>query len=229
MISDNLLSVQNEIKSACAAGTFKKDVRLVAVSKTRTAEEILEAYNADIRDFGENKVQELCGKYNLLPPDIRWHLIGHLQRNKVKDVIGKTFLIHSVDSLRLAEEIEKQAARRGITVDILIEVNVSGEESKFGAAPSDLEDLLRAISHLSHVSVRGLMTVAPEESDAEKVRPVFRKLYNLSIDIKALNIDNIHMDFLSMGMSGDFTVAIGEGSDIVRIGTKIFGKRNYNI
>jgi len=229
MIKDNICILNEEIRAAAKAGRFGQDVTLVAVSKTHPAEMIMEAYDEGIRDFGENKVQELLSKYDELPSDIRWHLIGHLQRNKVKYIVDKVWLIHSVDSLKLAETIEEQAAIHGVDVNILIQVNISHEESKFGIDKDELISLLRAVSIMKHVHVQGLMTIAPFTEDPEECRWIFRELKNLSIDIDALKIDNIRMKILSMGMSGDYRVAIEEGSTMVRVGTAIFGQRDYTI
>ena len=228
MIKENLKQVLSIIEEAKKDSPYHQDVTLVAVSKTHPAEDIQEAYDAGIRDFGENKVQELMSKIDVLPQDIRWHLIGHLQRNKVKYIIGRTFLIHSVDSLRLAEEIEKESAKHQVVTHILVQVNVSKEESKSGIETEQAIDLIRAISEMKHVQVEGLMTIAPEDENPENVRCYFHMLKKLSLDIDALNIDNIFMNFLSMGMSGDFVVAINEGSNLVRIGTRIFGARDYS-
>ena len=229
-IGDNLNSVKdNIVKSALKAGRKPEDVTLIAVSKTHPVEDILEAYNLGIREFGENKVQELTGKIEALPKDIHWHMIGHLQKNKVKYLIGKVALIHSVDSFELAEVIEKESLKKNTVTDILIEVNVSGEDSKFGVAPDDVVSLLKSISSFEHVRVRGLMTVAPYVDDPEKNRQHFVALRQLGIDINSQNIDNISVDMLSMGMSGDYCVAIEEGAAFVRVGTGIFGARNYNL
>ncbi len=226
-MKENLEETQKAIEEAAKKSRFHQKVTLVAVSKTHPAEEIRRAYDAGIRDFGENKVQELMTKIDVLPDDIRWHLIGHLQRNKVKYIIGRTYLIHSVDSVRLAEEIDKESKARDLITDILIQVNISGEESKSGVEKENAVPLIREIAHLSNIRIKGLMTIAPETKDPEKVRMYFTQLKNLSIDIAALNIDNISVDFLSMGMSGDFTVAIEEGANLVRIGTRIFREREY--
>ena len=188
-----------------------------------------EAYALGVRDFGENKVQELVDKAGQLPEDIRWHMIGHLQRNKVKYIIDKVYLIHSVDSLRLAEEISKEAVKHGVTANILIEVNVAGEESKFGVSPEDTPGLIEEISRLPAIQVRGLMTIAPFVEKAEDNRIIFNALLKLYVDISRKNIDNVHMDFLSMGMTGDYEVAIEEGATMVRVGTGIFGERDYTI
>ncbi|MCR5310898.1 MAG: YggS family pyridoxal phosphate-dependent enzyme, partial [Lachnospiraceae bacterium] len=211
------------------AGRDPESVTLIAVSKTHPASDVMKAYELGVRDFGENKVQELMDKYDKLPRDIRWHMIGHLQKNKVKYLIGKVCLIHSVDSFELAKVIDKESAKNGLVTDILIEVNVSGEESKFGVAPKDLCNLLKEISLLPNVRVKGLMTVAPYVEDAEQNRQHFVTLRQLAIDINSQNIDNICIEMLSMGMSGDYEVAVQEGASFVRVGTGIFGARNYNI
>ena len=229
MIRENLEIIENQIKEAAALSPYKQNVRLIAVSKTKPESDIMQAYDAGIRDFGENKVQELCSKYEDLPKDIRWHLIGHLQRNKVKYVVDKAYLIHSVDSLKLAQEIEKEAAKRDISVNILVQVNVSGEESKFGISSAEAPALVEAISEMPHINVRGLMTIAPACDDPEEARPVFKELKKLSIDIDSFNSDNNRKCELSMGMSGDFQCAVAEGATFVRIGSSIFGARNYNL
>ena len=230
MVEKNISEVKKRISEAAkAAGRNENEVTLIAVSKTKPVEMIKEAYDTGIRDFGENKVQENMEKYPLLPSDIRWHLIGHLQTNKVKYIIDKVCMIHSVDSLKLAEEISRQAVKHNVTVDILIEVNVAAEESKFGVRPEDAIDLCRDISTLPGIRIRGLMTVAPFTSDPEENRPVFCALRQLFVDIDGKNIDNVCMDCLSMGMSGDYTVAIEEGATFVRVGTSIFGQRDYGV
>ena len=228
MITQNLKQTQNNIAEAAKkSGRTSDDILLVAVSKTKPLSALQEAYNAGIRDFGENKVQELCDKYDQLPKDIRWHMIGHLQRNKVKYIIDKVDMIHSVESLKLAEEIEKRAAQKDIVMDILIEVNMAAEESKFGVKPEDTEALLREIAKMQHIRVRGLMTVAPFVENQEENREVFRQMRELLVDMNGKKIDNIKMDTLSMGMTGDYEVAIEEGATIVRVGTGIFGERYY--
>lgn len=229
MIKENLALINKEIQNARALSPYNQDVKLVAVSKTKPNEDILEAYEAGVRDFGENKVQELAAKYEALPKDIKWHLIGHLQRNKVKYIIDKVYLIHSVDSLRLAREIEKEAAKKDITVNILIQINISHEESKFGIDESETAELFMQISRMPHIKIMGFMTIAPECDDPEDVRPIFRQLKKISIDINSLNGDNTMKWELSMGMSGDFKAAVMEGATYVRIGSSIFGKRNYNL
>ena len=217
------------IRDSARAGRKEDEVTLIAVSKTKPVSMLEEAYALGVRDFGENKVQELVDKAGQLPEDIRWHMIGHLQRNKVKYIIDKVYLIHSVDSLRLAEEISKEAVKHGVTANILIEVNVAGEESKFGVSPEDTPGLIEEISRLPAIQVRGLMTIAPFVEKAEDNRIIFNALLKLYVDISRKNIDNVHMDFLSMGMTGDYEVAVEEGATFVRVGTGIFGERSYRI
>ena len=229
MIKENLKKIQSSIEEARLNSRYGQDVTLVAVSKTKPVSAIQEAYDAGMRDFGENKVQEIMEKYDKLPSDIRWHLIGHLQRNKVKYIVDKVYMIHSVDSLRLAQEIEAQAAKKDVVVKILVEINISHEESKFGIGREETAELLKEISEMKHLDFRGFMTIAPFTEDPESVRSVFTELKNLSIDINSLNIDNINISILSMGMSGDYKVAIEEGSTMVRVGTAIFGARDYSI
>lgn len=230
MVAENYRNVEAKVCAACSrSGRDRLEVTLIAVSKTKPVEMIREAMEAGANVFGENKVQELCEKYEVLPKDIHWHLIGHLQRNKVKYIVGKAELIHSVDSLRLAEEISKEALKKGVEVDILIEVNVAEEESKFGVTVEDTENLVREIAALPGLRVQGLMTIAPFVEDPEENRPVFRTLKKLAVDIEKKNIDNVSMNVLSMGMTGDYEVAIEEGATMVRVGTGIFGERNYAI
>ncbi len=228
MLKEQLASVENEIKLACERShRSREDVTLIAVSKTKPVETLQEAYDLGVRVFGENKVQELVDKYEVLPKDIEWHMIGHLQRNKVKYIIDKISCIHSVESLRLAETIEKEAAKHNRIIQILIEVNVAGEESKFGLTPDEVPSFVEEISKFPHLRVNGLMTIAPFVDDPEDNRPVFKALKKLSVDIEAKNIDNVSMNVLSMGMTNDYQVAIEEGATIVRVGTGIFGERNY--
>ncbi len=229
MLKENLAMVTEEIKEACLkVGRDPSEVTLIAVSKTKPNEDLVEIYDAGCRDFGENKVQEMAKKMEDLPNDIRWHMIGHLQRNKVKYIIDKVELIHSVDSYRLAEEINIQAKKRGIVVPILVEVNIAAEESKFGVSREDTIELVKQIASLDGISIKGLMTIAPYVVDSEENRPYFRKIRELSVDIERENIDNVSMSVLSMGMTGDYQVAIEEGATMVRVGTGIFGARNYN-
>lgn len=226
MVAENYRYVLKKVEEACArSGRDPKDVTLIAVSKTKPIEMIEEAMEAGARVFGENKVQELCDKYEQLPKDLHWHLIGHLQRNKVKYIVDKAELIHSVDSLKLAEEISKEALKKNVEVNILIEVNVAEEESKFGVSVEETLALVEEIAKLPGIHIQGLMTIAPYTTDPEENRPVFRTLKKLAVDIKKKNIDNVNMGVLSMGMTGDYQVAVEEGSTMIRVGTGIFGAR----
>ena len=231
-IAQNLKTVKEKIEAAKEKRSFpgeRSPVTLIAVSKTKPVSMLQEAYDAGVREFGENRVQELCEKMDLLPGDIHWHLIGHLQKNKVKYIVDRVSMIHSVDSLDLAAEIQKQAEKKKVLVKILIEVNMGGEESKFGCRPEETLDLIRSISGFSNLRICGLMTVAPPCDDPEEIRPIFRKMRELAVDIDRQNIDNTTMNVLSMGMTGDYTVAVEEGATMVRVGTGIFGERNYSI
>ena len=228
MLKENLANVEKNIEQACKnAGRSRDEVALIAVSKTKPVEMLQEIYDENIRDFGENKVQELCSKMEQLPSDIRWHMIGHLQRNKVKYIVGKVELIHSVDTYRLAEEINIQAKKQNVIVPILVEVNIAHEESKFGISAEDAILLVEEISKLENIRIKGLMTIAPYVENPEDNRLYFRKIKQLSVDITNKNIDNVFMEILSMGMTGDYMVAIEEGATMVRVGTGIFGERNY--
>lgn len=230
MIKDNIAVVHENIAEACKrAGRKPEEAALIAVSKTKPVPMLKEAYEAGCRDFGENKVQELVDKYEVLPKDIRWHMIGHLQRNKVKYIVDKVFLIHSVDSVRLAEEISKEAVKKQVTVNVLVEVNVAGEESKFGTTCEEAIDLVQEIAKFPGICVKGLMTIAPYVENSEENRQYFVNLRQLAVDIKNKNIDNVSMDILSMGMTGDYVVAVEEGASYVRVGTGIFGERKYEV
>ena len=230
MLKENLEEVEEKIAKACEhAGRAREEVTLIAVSKTKPIEMLQEIYDEGIRDFGENKVQELTEKYEVMPKDMKWHMIGHLQRNKVKYIVDKVTLIHSVDSLRLAETISREAEKKGVTVPILIEVNIAGDETKFGlSSKEEVISLTEQIAALPNLSVKGLMTVAPPVKDPEENRPFFREIRQLSVDITNKNIDNVSMEILSMGMTNDYTVAIEEGATMVRVGTGIFGARDYS-
>ena len=230
MVAENLVQVQKNIEESC--GNVNRDpgeVTLIAVSKTKPVEMLREAYDAGARVFGENKVQEIVDKYDHMPSDVKWHMIGHLQRNKVKYIVDKVAMIHSVDSFRLAETIEKEAAKKNVTVPILIEVNVAQEESKYGLKPEEVLPFIEEIADFSHIQIKGLMTIAPYVENAEENRRIFRELKKLSVDIAAKNINNVIMSVLSMGMTGDYMVAVQEGATMVRVGTGIFGARNYAI
>ena len=229
-LAKNYNAVKENIKKACEqAGRSQEEVTLLAVSKTKPVDMLMDVYHAGARDFGENKVQELVEKIPQLPSDIRWHLIGHLQRNKVKYIVDKVAMIHSVDSLRLAETIEKEAEKKDVVVPILIEVNVAQEESKFGLKPEEVLPFIEQIASFPHIQIKGLMTIAPYVENAEENREIFRELKKLSVDIAAKNINNVTMSVLSMGMTGDYMVAVQEGATMVRVGTGIFGARNYAI
>lgn len=228
MLKENLEHVQENIKKACEkAGRSTDEVTLIAVSKTKPVEMLQEIYDQGIREFGENKVQEMCSKMEVMPSDIKWNMIGHLQTNKVKYIVGKTSLIHSVDSLHLAKEIQKQAVKNDVICDILVEVNIAGEETKFGTSRDEAIALVEEIAKLDHIRIKGLMTIAPFVDDPEDNREYFKAIKQLSVDIAAKNIDNVSMNVLSMGMTGDYTVAIEEGATMVRVGTGIFGARDY--
>ncbi|MCR5481661.1 MAG: YggS family pyridoxal phosphate-dependent enzyme [Clostridia bacterium] len=220
----NRLKDETAIKSGRKAG----DVLLCAVTKTRTPEEINEAIDAGITDIGENKVQEIMDKYEHVKP-VRWHLIGHLQTNKVKYIIDKVSMIHSVDSLHLAEEIDRRAAQHGITMDILIQVNSAQEESKFGITTEETGSMIRDIlEKCEHVRIRGLMCIAPFEDDSNDVRIYFAEVKKLYDEYSKLEHERLDFKYLSMGMSHDFKVAIEEGSNLIRVGTAIFGARDYS-
>jgi pyridoxal phosphate enzyme (YggS family) len=230
-IAENIAQVRERIaKAAEKSGRAAEDIVLVAVSKTRAPEEIAEAIAAGARDFGENKAQEFKNKYeDVKDPRVNWHFIGHLQRNKVEYLIGKADIIHSVDSLRLAEEIDRRAGKAGVIMDVLVQVNAAREESKFGVSLADTSDLIREVSmRCGNVRVMGLMNIAPAANDPEEVRGVFRSVKALFDEIAAnVRGDRIDMKWLSMGMTHDYEVAIEEGANIVRVGTGIFGERNY--
>ena len=219
MVRENLETVEANIRKACAnAGRSRDEVTLIAVSKTKPVSMLMEAYDSGIRIFGENKVQEMCDKYEQMPKDIQWHMI-----------IDKAALIHSVDSLRLAETIQEEAAKHQVVMPILVEVNVAMEETKFGTSLAEAMELVEQISHFPNIRIEGLMTIAPFVEDPEENRKYFRALKKLAVDINNKNIDNVHVRILSMGMTNDYMVAIEEGATMVRVGTGIFGERNYNI
>ncbi len=228
MLKENLQQVQENIRSACArCGRSPSEVTLIAVSKTKPVEMIDEIYREGIIEFGENKPQELRDKFSHFPDSLHWHMIGHLQTNKIKYIIDKACMIHSVDSVHLAQAIDREAEKHGIVMPVLVEVNVAGEESKFGLSPEAVIPFLEEISSLGHISVKGLMTIAPFTDNPEENRVHFRNLKKLSVDIAEKNIDNITMCNLSMGMTNDYEIAIEEGATMVRVGTGIFGERNY--
>jgi pyridoxal phosphate enzyme (YggS family) len=228
-ISENIKRIRADIdEAAIRSGRDPKDVLLLAVSKTVDVPRIKAAVECGLDELGENRVQEIMEKYEPMGEKVKWHLIGHLQTNKVKYIIDKVKLIHSVESVKLAEEIDKQAKKHGVTADVLVEINIAGEESKFGIAPEETENFIRELATFGNIRVRGLMTVAPDVENGEENRVYFRNMRQLLVDINAKKINNINMDILSMGMTGDYVTAVEEGATIVRVGTGIFGKRNYN-
>lgn len=227
-VAENLRNVEEKIREACRrSGRDRKDVLLICVTKTKPVSLLEDAYRAGERAFGENRVQEIVDKFPRLPEDIDWHMIGHLQKNKVKYLMDRCVMIHSVDNEALAAVINREALKAGRIMPVLIEVNVAGEETKFGVSPEETEDLIRKIAVLPGIRVSGLMTIAPYTEDPETNRPYFRQLRELSVDIKNKSIDNVSMDHLSMGMTGDYEVAIEEGATMIRVGTGIFGERQY--
>ena len=230
MLKEQLEDVKKRIEDACKrAGRDPSEVTLIAVSKTKPLSDVEEVLDLGIHEFGENKVQELVDKYEHIKEPVNWHMIGHLQTNKVKYIVDKVKLIHSVDSLKLANTISKEAVKKGVNVDVLIEVNVAKEESKFGVGLDEAKDLVKSVSTLPNIFVKGLMTIAPFVDNPLDNREVFRSLHDMALEIEALNIPGVSMKELSMGMTNDFEVAIEEGATYVRVGTAIFGARNYNI
>lgn len=229
-IKERLDEIEARIQAACdRAGRKRAEVTLIAVSKTQDTEQILKVIDCGISSFGENKVQELREKHEKLKEQsLEWHMIGHLQGNKVKYLPNLVCLIHSVDRLKIAQEIERVATKHNKVLDILIEVNVAKEDTKGGVFPEEVESLVREISKLPHVNIRGLMTVAPFTEEPEENRKYFRALHKIMVDLNEKNIDNVTMNVLSMGMTGDYEVAVEEGATHVRIGTGIFGERIYD-
>ena len=226
MIKENLKYIEDEIKKVCEKENIDKNTcTLIAVSKTKPIELIKEAYDYGIRDFGENKVQEILEKYEQLPKDIRWHMIGHLQTNKVKMILDKVEYIHSIDSLKLANVIDKEAKKKGIIVKGFLELNIVGEETKFGFSVEELNSIIEELAIFGNLRIIGLMIVAPFVDIAEKNREIFKKMKKIAVDINAKKIHNVEISELSMGMSGDYLVAIEEGSTFVRVGSSIFGER----
>jgi pyridoxal phosphate enzyme (YggS family) len=226
LIKNNLEEIWGNIEKAAAkTGRNARDIKIVAVTKNVEVARMTKVIDLGIKDLGENRVQELSQKYDSLNKEVNWHLIGHLQKNKVKYIIDKVTLIHSIDRIELAKEIQKRAERINRTINVLVQVNISEEASKFGIHRDKTLDFMKKISVFPNVRVKGLMTIAPLVDNSEDVRYVFRGLRNLLIDIRKENIDNIDMELLSMGMSNDYQVAVEEGSNILRIGTAIFGRR----
>jgi hypothetical protein len=230
MLKENYDAVVKKAAAACErAGRDADEVTIIAVSKTKPLSDVVELQQYGVMDFGENKVQELCSKYEEIEQPVRWHLIGHLQTNKVKYIVDKVELIHSVDSLKLAKQISKEAIKKNVTVPILIQVNVANEDSKFGLDTEEVTSLVSEVAKLPNVLIKGLMTIAPFVEDPEENRGYFKQLKQLFVDIAGKKIDNVSMEILSMGMTGDYEVAIEEGATMVRVGTGIFGARNYSI
>lgn len=226
MVKENLKNIRDEMNTACERSNRNlDDITLIAVSKTKPNELIMEAYESGVRDFGENKVQELLRKKEELPDDIRWHMIGHLQTNKVRQLLGNTVLIHSIDSIRLADTIDTEARKKGVHVDGLLEINIAKEASKYGFIEEELEEILPIFARYKNLHIKGLMTIAPNVENSEENRKNFKKLKKMSVDIIDKNYDNVEVEFLSMGMSGDYIVALEEGANLLRVGTGIFGKR----
>lgn len=229
-IKENLKLIKSSIKQySSSVNRDSEDVRLIAVTKTVDVDQILEAIEYGVTDVGENKPQELARKYDIIGDKVKWHLIGTLQTNKVKYIIDKVDMIHSLDRESLCEEIQRKAEKIDKTIDCLVQVNISKEDSKHGLYEENVIDFIKNVSsRYKNISIKGLMTMAPFTEDEDKVRDVFRCLKSLSLDIDKLNIPNVSMNYLSMGMSNDYKVAIEEGATIIRLGTSIFGKRNYN-
>lgn len=230
MLQRNYNEVKENIEKACArAGRDAQEVTLIAVSKTKPLSDIEEVLAGGCMDFGENKVQELTEKEEKISKPVNWHLIGHLQTNKVKYIVHKAALIHSVDSVKLAECINKEAAKKEVVANVLIQVNIAEEDTKFGLPKEEVENVIRTVSTMPNVRIKGLMTIAPFVDNGEENRVHFRNMRQLFVDMKEKNIDNVDMEILSMGMTGDYEVAVEEGATMVRVGTGIFGERDYNI
>lgn len=230
-IEQNIADIlKNVEESAKKVGKSLDDITVIAVTKTVDSSRALRAFEAGLKDLGENRVQEFISKNeDLKNYDINWHIIGHLQTNKVKYIIGKVKLIHSLESLSLAEEIDKRSKQHGLVTDVLVEINIAEEESKFGIKKENLIDFLKSIEKYDNIRIVGLMTVAPFVEDKEEVRWVFKEMKHLFDEVSNMSFKNVDMKYLSMGMTNDYDVAIEEGSNIVRIGTAIFGSRNYNV
>ena len=229
-ITENLSIVENKIAAACKrAGRERDEVKLIAVSKTQPVEAIREAIEYGINSFGENRVQELREKTEIIKDNLDWHLIGHLQTNKVKFVVGKVSLIHSLENIRLAEAIDKEAKKHNVIVDVLVEVNIAKEDTKFGVNPEEVESFIREVLIFKNINIRGLMTVAPYTDISEENRKYFKQLKKIMVDLNSKNIHNVNMNVLSMGMTGDYEIAIEEGATLVRVGTGIFGSRDYDV
>lgn len=228
-IKDNIISIKQNIDNIRKESNRQDDVNLMAVTKTVDVDKVLEAIDAGITDIGENKPQELARKYEIIGDNVRYHLIGTLQTNKVKYIIDKAYMIHSLDRIALCEEIQKRAEKIDKNINCLVQVNISKEESKHGLEEESVIDFVKNVSaNYKNIHIKGLMTMAPFIDDDDEIRKVFKSLKNLSLKINDLNLPNVEMDTLSMGMSHDYKIAIEEGATIIRVGTSIFGQRNYN-
>ena len=227
-IKNNILEIKDKIEKSLE-GTDKTvdDITIVAVSKNVDSQKVVEAFNEGLINFGENRVQEFLKKFEEINEKISWHMIGHLQRNKVKYIYDKVDLIHSVDSIRLAKRINKYGRKNNKPIIILLEVNVAEDDSKFGFKTEELENAINEIAEFEYISIKGLMTVAPYFDDPEEARPIFKKLKLFFDNLSKLEYNNVSMEYLSMGMSNDYHIAVEEGANIVRIGTDIFGERKY--
>ncbi|MBS7008181.1 YggS family pyridoxal phosphate-dependent enzyme [Anaerostipes sp.] len=229
MLIDQYNQVKENVKAACErSGRNPEDVTVIAVSKTKPLSMIEELRDCGVMDFGENKVQEIINKYEQITKPVRWHMIGHLQTNKVKYIVDKAALIHSVDSVKLARQISKEAVKHQVKVPVLLQVNLAKEESKSGFYEEELFDALEEIAVLPGIQTEGLMQIAPFVENPQNNRIYFRRMRQLFVDIKEKNFDNISMNILSMGMTNDYQVAVEEGSTLVRVGTGIFGERDYS-
>ena len=227
-VQENYKDVEKRVAAACdRAGRSRKEVTLIAVSKTKPVEMVRDLMDIGVKDFGENHAQEVVAKTEAITEPLNWHFIGHLQRNKVKYVVGRACLIHSISSLRLAEEIQKEALKKNLVMPVLIEVNIADEETKSGISEEEALALVRQASELPNLKIRGLMAIAPPVDDPEENRGYFRQMRELRDTIEAMKLPGVEMTELSMGMTGDFEVAIEEGATMVRVGTAIFGVRNY--
>lgn len=228
-IKENLAEVERRIAAAAErAGRRRDEITLIAVTKTRTAEEINEALECGIVNIGENKPQEVRDKFDDVNPSAKWHMIGHLQTNKIKYIIDRVCMIHSVDSIKLMDEIDRHAGKHNIVMDILIQVNISGEETKQGCTPEELTNILEHAGELNNIRVKGLMTIAPKTDNSVTNILHFDNIRKLFVDISRKTYDNVTMECLSMGMSGDYETAIECGATMVRVGTAIFGERDYS-
>lgn len=229
-ISENIETIKKNVQRAAEkVNKTIDDITIIAVTKTVDSDRAIEAIDSGLYNLGENRVQEFNNKYSVIKDkDVKWHIIGHLQTNKVKYVVGKVELIHSLESIPLAEEINKRAKQQGIIANVLIELNLGGEESKFGLDENSVFEFAKSIEQYDHIRVMGMMTVAPYDENPENIRWVFKKMKSIFDEISNLNLINFEMKYLSMGMTNDYEIAIEEGSNMIRVGTAIFGSRNYN-